>query len=561
MSLAELRSARRRVWWAAVTSMVLFAPVAAALIGKAPTDNRRVGGWLALSVVMGLSHLGVLWRLARRPDPVGGGLAVGAGWLNIFVIWMFFLTPIGHYSALILLSVPAVGVWVLGYVVGLIAAQRVIILSGGRIQRAAGEGREARRAERAVMAPTVAALLMVAVWFGAVVAKQLRDRQEKLAHERLRAAARAATHPAPAPLERRWEVELVPGTRGLPKMPSPPVLGADGTIYVALDTALVAVAPSGEVKWRNTAIQTMSVPVAVSRSGTIYVAGRNGSLYATRPDGTLQWAVSITERDNGPAELRPPAVGNDGTIYVGDVIGSYDDKRSPPPLTAVAPNGTIRWRAQIGRGVGDVILPTPDGGVYVVGEGRNYHGTPDTLFGLDAKGAIRFRRALSPLKSGSAGPVAARDGTLYIARHGEVIAVRPPDSAFTTNASMIGVLNAPVIRDDGVLFTSDGTAIVARGPDGSERWRHDLVRLGDGEYSTGIALVSGGGRLVVSTSYRVVVLDADDGRELADYAPTINRRNRPPEPRLRWPSPPAVAGDGTIYIVDAFYRLYALRPK
>ena len=541
--------------------MVLFAPVAAALVGKAPTENRRVGGWLALSVVLGLSHLGILWRLARRPDPVGGGLAVGAGWLNIFVIGMFFLTPIGQYSALILLSVPSVGVWVLGYVVGLIAAQRVMILSGGRIQRAAGEGREARRAERAVMAPTVAALLMVAVWLGAVVAKQLGDRQQKLAQERLRAAARAAAHPAPPPLERRWEVELVPGTRGLPKMPSPPVLGPDGTIYVALDTALVAVAPSGEVKWRNTAIQTMSLPAAVSRNGTIYVAGRNGSLYAARPDGTLEWTLSISERGIGHAELRAPAVGNDGTIYVGDMLGSYDDRSSPPPLTAVAPNGTVRWRTQIGRGVGNVILPTADGGVYVVGLGRSYHGVPDTLFGLDAKGEIRFRRALSPVNSGSAGPVAARDGTVYVARHGGVIAVRPPDSTLKSIASKIGYLNTPVIRDDGVVVTSDGTTIVAREPDGGTRWVHDLVRLGDGEYSGGITLISGGRRLVVSTSYRVVVLDADDGRELADYAPTINRRNRAPEPRLQSPSRPAVAADGTIYVVDSYYRLYALRSR
>lgn len=410
------------------------------------------------------------------------------------------------------------------------------------------------------MAPVASVLLLGALWVGVVVTKQLGERRQRLAHERLRAAQRAAAHPAPPPLERRWEVQLVPGAPRNPTMPTPPVVGPDGTIYVALDTALVAVAPSGEVKWRNTAIQTMSLPAAVAPNGTIYVAGRNGSLYAVRPDGTLEWALSVSER-GVRAELHGPAVGNDGTIYVGDMLGSYDDRSSPPPLTAVSPNGTVRWRTQIGRGVGDVILPTPDGGLYVVGEGRNYHGTPDTLFGLDATGAIRFRHALSPLKSGSAGPVAGRNGTVYIARHGEVIAVRPPDSALKGIPSKIGYLNAPVIRDDGVVFTSDGPTIVAREPDGRTRWVHDLVRLGDGEHSKGIALVSDGRRLVVSTSYRVVVLDADNGRELADYAPTINRANRAPEPRLQSPSRPAVAADGTIYVVDAHYRLYAIRSR
>lgn len=541
--------------------MVLFAPGVAGTIGLLTTNNGRATWWVGLSVVLALSHLGVLWRLARHPDPIGGGLAVGAGWLNIFVIGMFLLlTRVGQYIALVMLSVLPFGIFFLAYVVGLIAVQRVMILAGSRIQRTAAGEREARRAERAVTVPVISALLWGALFLGGVLANHLSERHQKLTQERLRAAERAVAHPAPPPLERRWEVELVPGTRGLPRVPSPAVLGPDGTIYVALDTALVAVAPSGEVKWRNSAIQTMSTPAAVAPKGTIYVAGRNGSLYAVRPDGTLDWALSISERVSGSAELSPPAVGNDGTIYVGDVLGSYDERNSPPPLTAVVPNGTVRWRTKIGRGVKGVILPTPDAGVYVVGAGRSYHGTPDTLLGLDAKGAIRFRRALWPLKSGSAGPVAARDGTLYIARHGEVIAVRPPDSAITSIASKPGSLSAPIIRDDGVLFTSDGTTMIAREPSGRERWRHDVARLAEGEAVKGFALGSGQ-RVIVSTAHRVVVVDADNGRELADYAPTIDRGNRPPSPRLIGLSAPVVAADGTIYVVDANYRLYALGAK
>jgi outer membrane protein assembly factor BamB len=550
-----LRSARRRAWWAAVISMVLFAPVAAAILGKAPTENRQVGGWLGLSVVLALSHVGVLWRLARRPDPVGGGLAVGTGWLSIFVIGMFFLTPIGRYSALMMLSVPFVGVSVLTYVVGLIAAQRVLILAGGRIQRTAAEGREARRAEGAVMAPVVSALLWAALLLGSVVVKHVGERQQKMTHERMRAVERAATHPVPPPLERLWKVELLPGARRTPTTPSRPVLGPDGTVYVALDAALVAVAPSGEVKWRNTAVQTMSVPAAVARDGTIYVGGRNGTLYAARPDGTLQWAVSIAAPSRTFVALPRPAVGVDGTIYVGVTLRGHDRPKNSP-LTAVAPDGTVRWQVEMGRGLNDAIIPTAEGGVYVVGNGD----ISEILARVDANGTIRFRRELPPGWSGPHGPVAARDGTIYIAHQGEVLAVRPSDSTITRIGTGDSYMNALLVADDGTLFTATRKTIVARGSDGRERWTHDIARLSDDETVNGFELGSDR-RLIVSTAYRVVMLDANDGSELAEYAPTSDRGNRSPSHGLHWSSRPAVSAEGTIYVVDAYYRLHALRPK
>src|SRR2546427_12702128 len=85
-----------------------------------------------------------------------------------------------------------------------------------------------------------------------------------------------------------------------------------------------------------------------------------------------------------------------------------------------------------------------------------------------------------------------------------------------------------------------------------------LFRSLTGEDVRSITHARGSGRLYVSTKYRVVVLDPEDGRELADYAPTIEQGSRPPRPSLHAPTPPVVAPDGTIYVVDDSYRLHEI---
>jgi len=56
---------------------------------------------------------------------------------------------------------------------------------------------------------------------------------------------------------------------------------------------------------------------AVGADGTIYVGSRDYNLYALNPDGTQKWKFAT----NGEV-WSSPAVGADGTMYVGSADGN-----------------------------------------------------------------------------------------------------------------------------------------------------------------------------------------------------------------------------------------------
>lgn len=76
---------------------------------------------------------------------------------------------------------------------------------------------------------------------------------------------------------------------------------------------------------------------------------------STGPIAALKWKTEV-----GPVSFGSPVIGNDGTIYIGNLFGE---------LVAVAPNGTIRWkRALDQRGSSIPGSPAVDanGNIYVV---------------------------------------------------------------------------------------------------------------------------------------------------------------------------------------------------
>jgi outer membrane protein assembly factor BamB len=112
----------------------------------------------------------------------------------------------------------------------------------------------------------------------------------------------------------------------------------------------------------------MSRPV-IGADGTIYVNDANSHLYALTPDGELKWVL------NGAGDAGVD-IGPDGTIYVGSTV--Y--------ITAVRPDGTVKWRFQqqpeafilLGPSVG------PDGNIYAVASSGM------GVFSLTPKGKVRW---------------------------------------------------------------------------------------------------------------------------------------------------------------------------
>ena len=174
---------------------------------------------------------------------------------------------------------------------------------------------------------------------------------------------------------RRAEVDNMP-----PDMPitSSPALGADGTIYVGSnDDNLYALTDNGVgsvyTKWTYATQGDISSSPAIGADGTLYVGSIDNNLYAFKPvtsDRGDWWMfhhdVQHTGRSpftgpaipqlawkyaTGNAIYSSPALGADGTIYV----GSNDDN-----LYALTASGALKWKYATGRR--DLFLPGDRGG-------------------------------------------------------------------------------------------------------------------------------------------------------------------------------------------------------
>jgi PQQ-like domain len=93
-------------------------------------------------------------------------------------------------------------------------------------------------------------------------------------------------------------------------------VGADGTSYF-VNASLFSVDPSGSPAWTFTSTSTTIADVvpAIGGDGTIYVGAGNG-LLAVNPDGTLKWQASVV---TSYGFLGQPSIGADGTVYAADL--------------------------------------------------------------------------------------------------------------------------------------------------------------------------------------------------------------------------------------------------
>ncbi len=147
-----------------------------------------------------------------------------------------------------------------------------------------------------------------------------------------------------------------------------PSIADDGTIYFgSWDGYLYAVYPNGTLKWKTTGEYHASTTPVTAPDGTIYIGYEY--LAAINPDdGSVKWAF-----DPGPyTTIRGgnPCISAEGTIFFGTHIGETDGGE----LIAVNPDGTEKWRIMLAN---DWIWSAPaigeDGTIYVGSENDGYH--------------------------------------------------------------------------------------------------------------------------------------------------------------------------------------------
>ncbi|MGH7814194.1 MAG: PQQ-binding-like beta-propeller repeat protein [Candidatus Binataceae bacterium] len=208
--------------------------------------------------------------------------------------------------------------------------------------------------------------------------------------------------------------------------------------------------------------------------GTIYIGCGDNHLYAVNPDGTQKWKLQI-----GKSPYSPPAIGADGTIY----IGSKNHK-----LYAVKPNGVRKWAFTSGGSIHSAPVVGADGTIYIGPDGV-------TLYAVRPTGTQKWVFAAGGFVG--AAPAIGADGTVYFGSLvGNIYAVGATSPADAT----VRVLKAPDPTGAPDTILSSGSFQVTNTGSGKEDFNSVLIAFSDAAVFTGAELRATRGRVAASAT-------------------------------------------------------------
>jgi outer membrane protein assembly factor BamB len=156
------------------------------------------------------------------------------------------------------------------------------------------------------------------------------------------------------------------------------------------DFRLLALNREGELLWDFETIGPVYAAPAIGEDGTVYVGSRNGEFYAVSPEGDLKWQYST-----GPV-TGAAVIASDGTIIVGD----HDSN-----IYAFSQDGQLKWQYETDGLIGDTLA--------VDGNDTIYAGCNDTyLYSISISGQKNWMVKTNGRITGA--PAIGSDGRIYI---------------------------------------------------------------------------------------------------------------------------------------------------
>lgn len=276
-------------------------------------------------------------------------------------------------------------------------------------------------------------------------------------------------------------------------------------------------------KWGHQTSGAVTSSPAIGADGTVYVGSEDGFLYAINPDGTRAWRFST-----GDPVIASPGLDSAGNIYFGSNSGEFISLNS---------NGIVRWRYQTGGQIHSNALITPDGKVYVgSGDGDLYcfNNSGGLNWKFETTGAILSSPALG-----------VDDRIIFGHSSGKIYALDEEGKEDWNYQTGAYVASSPAVSADGTIYIgSDDFYLYALHADGTLYWRY---------LTTNVVFSSP----AIGPEGNVYV----GSRDGFLYSFT-------PEGALKWQTPltdeiwssPAIGNDGTVYIGCNNNLMYAFAP-
>ncbi|UCG70649.1 MAG: PQQ-binding-like beta-propeller repeat protein, partial [Thermoplasmata archaeon] len=282
---------------------------------------------------------------------------------------------------------------------------------------------------------------------------------------------------------------------------------------------------NGKEKWNFTTGGPVGSSPAIGSDGTIYVGSWDNKLYAINPDGTEKWNFTT-----GSMVVNSPAIGSDGTIYVGSM---WTDNR----LYAINPDGKEKWSFPTGGRVQSSPAIGSDGTIYV-------GSTDKKLYAINSDGTKKWNFTTG--REVFSSPAIGSNGTIYVGSVDDKIYAINPDGTEKWNFTVdMGVHSSPAISSDGTIYIGSYKGkVYSINPDGSEKWS---FTTGSSVWSSP-AIDSDGAIYIGSGDHNLYSINPD-GTEKWNFT-TGNIIN----------SSPAIDPNGTIYIGSGDHKFYAINP-
>ena len=282
----------------------------------------------------------------------------------------------------------------------------------------------------------------------------------------------------------------------------------------------------GTQKWTFLTGNQVNSSPAIGSDGTIYVGSNDGKLYAFNSDGTQKWSLSL-----GEAVESSPAIGSDGTIYVGvSDVSTWNGK-----VCAVNPSGSKKWEFLISAQVCSSPAIDSAGTVYVGAEDNN-------LYAINPDGTQKWAFSTGNIVTGS--PAIGSDGTIYVGSSDFYFYAINMDGTMKWQVN-IGQGGTPSIGSDGTIYVNGDSTLYSINPNGTIKWSFqntDYASFSSPIIGFNGTLYAGtgtfGGKLYAINSNGTKKWEFQTGDSVF--------------------SVPAISSDGTIYIGSFDDKFYAI---